>query len=100
MSNSKRNILDALNAKLQSEFKEFIESFEEKNAEATKNTEEISKRLQLLHEAIEFAEKTPNWPFNVNTIYKLGATVISPFLFTIINRISELGNELVDSLIR
>lgn len=99
MVNNKGKILEDLNTKLQSEYKEFLESFEEKNDAAIKKSEEISTRLQLIHQAIVMAEECPNWPFNVNTMYRLGVTIVSPFFLTIINRISEFGNQLFDSLI-
>ena len=99
MTSSRSKILDNLNAKLQAEFKEFVDSFDEKAVTSAKKSEAISMRLKLIREAIELAEKSPKWPFDVNTIYKLGVTVISPFLITIINRIVELGVQLLDSII-
>ena len=88
-----------LNAKLQVEFKEFVESFDERNDASAKKSEVISTRLKLIREAIELAEKSPKWPFDVSTVYKLGVTVISPFLITIINRVTEFGVQLLDSII-
>ena len=81
----KRRTLDGLTEKLQSEFERLLESLGEDEGQAHETEEQISERLSAIREAVELAGKSPTWPFQQSAAYKLGATVIFPFVFAILD---------------
>jgi len=82
MVETKQQILDSLTGRLQLEFESLLECLIEGGRKEQK-PEEASGRLKAIQEAIKVTEKSPNWPFQVNAIYRLGATVVFPFVFAI-----------------
>jgi hypothetical protein len=81
----KRRTLDGLTERLQSEFERLMESLGEDKAQAHEKEEQISERLNAIRQAVELAEKSPTWPFQQNAACKLGATVIFPFVFAVLD---------------
>jgi hypothetical protein len=99
MVQAKGHILGRLSEELQSEFEHLLESLLEDNDQKHGRLEVMWERLRAIQEAIELTKESPNWPFQENTIYKLGATILSPFAFAILRLLFTVLFDLVEGLI-
>jgi hypothetical protein len=85
MVEGKRSVLGDLSRRQQLEFGSLLENLAESGHQAHSEREEVLGRLQAIQQAIELTEETSNWPFRADAIVKLGATVVLPFVFTIVD---------------
>lgn len=79
----KQCVLGDLTRRLQLEFENLLENLTGNGHPACSEREKVLGRLQAIREAIDLTEESSNWPFRADAIYKLVATAVLPFVFTI-----------------
>ena len=80
MARRRDRLLNDLAARYQAEFTLLVDRLQVDSAEASSSLE----RVKVLQETYELIGKAPTWPFRLGLVYQLAATVLLPFLFTIL----------------
>jgi len=96
MSAIKDDILDKLHGDFQEESFGLYDSITKDHKEDTSNLYlKKSESLASIKDAIDLVTKTPDWPFEGTTIYRLMITIISPFILAIADGVIGLVHDLL-----
>ena len=85
---AKKRVLAELGHKLQDEYERLLH-YQSGDPDPDR-AEAALGRVKTLQETIAITDQAPSWPFGLVSIYRLGATVILPFVFAIFNLILEV----------
>ena len=91
MSAIKDEMLDKLHRDFQEESQKLYESIASDPKRDSSNPYlKKSEQLTSIKQTIELVSRTPDWPFEGTTVYRLFITVISPFILAILDAFSNL----------
>ncbi|NJN79340.1 MAG: hypothetical protein HC797_02080 [Anaerolineales bacterium] len=85
MRSARANAINKISNELQDEYDRLLNDLSANNKSIEEN-----HRVQVLRAMLELTEKSPTWPFENLTIYRLLATAISPFIFTVLGYAIDL----------
>ncbi|GAB4483728.1 MAG: hypothetical protein OHK0031_07300 [Anaerolineales bacterium] len=88
MVETKDSAMLVLNVKYQREYETLMDKI--RAGAPAAEAEEVSTRIKAIEDAIALTEKAPSWPFEMLSVYRMGVTVILPFLIALINFIPVL----------
>ena len=80
MAEHRDRLLNELAVRYQADYAQLVNRLHEDGKEASASLE----RLKAIQETYELTRKASTWPFNLELIYQLAATLVLPFLFTIL----------------
>lgn len=86
MAQNRNRVLDGLAAQFQAEYTRLLRLVADNDQEAA----ESLARLKIIQETYEWTRKSPTWPFDTSTLYRLGATIVAPFSFALLQIVLEL----------
>src|SRR5579859_351726 len=80
MARRRESILNDLAERCQSEYARLIQGLSQTNQDATQSLE----RLRLLQDGYQWTKKVSTWPIDTDLFYRLAATIVAPFAFTLL----------------
>jgi len=80
MARRRDNILNDLAERFQAEYARLLSCLEQPDQDSAP----ILERLNLLHASYQWTRKVSSWPIDTELFYRLAATILAPFAFTLL----------------